>query len=99
MSVEVFLFVEARTVALDLETNNLQCLRNEFNEWCDDDEAMKERRKKFAPVFSMFNKTLNTDSEIKRKYAFRDGDKINVTWSPLQFEVITYEKRLREYHA
>lgn len=88
MAVEVTVCLEERKVPLDIDPNDLNALKAEFDEWCGDDEAMKERRKANAPVFSMFNPNLNCKVEVKRKYAFREGDRVYVSWSPLKLQQV-----------
>lgn len=93
MTVEVIVIVETRRVPLDIDPPNLKGLKQEFDEWCTEDEAMVRRRQVYSPVFSM-QAASNTKLEIKRKYIFQGGEVIYVTWSSLQPEVIILKRHI-----
>lgn len=71
---EIFVHVEGRVITVDIDPNTVQGLKDEFDALCQEDEALKERRRLFAPTYSMFHSGLNANAEIKRKHQFRDGE-------------------------
>ena len=72
---------------MDIEPNTVKGLKGEFDEYCNEDEALTIRRLKYAPTYSL-DYTCGR-CEVKRKQVFKGGEMVYVDWTPLNLQVST----------